>query len=1243
MVSAFRVTKEDIERLDEVTFTRLMKRLLLAEISKLNLKQSGLTLSLDLKDPDGGIDCVINEDVPNVSDWLPKGKSGWQFKMVRDFTPKKTKESVLNSSKSDILPEIKKLLQQNGTYVLILGKKDYNQKEIDERKGKIDEAFRHFGFYDAKILIYSSGHLETWINNYPSLVASVKPEMEAFKNIEIWAELETIKNPIEFFPDTKREGYIKSIKEKIISNFNGDKSSVFRIVGLTGIGKTRMVYEALNTDELRDLVVYIETPEKLPPSRFNTIQNSPNIHAVFVVDECPAQVHDQLLKEALGIGGRFSLITLDYDVDSPRDGEFHIKLEKLENKALDELIKTTTNLPEDAKRKVIEFSGGYPKMAVLLAESFSKHPDLLSPETLSKIGAESLCSRMVAGRYDVEGPKVKDIKNALMAIALFKRLGWDDEKEEQGRKVCELLHVDDWMNVRQIVNEQEKRGLVIRRGRYRYISPLPLAILLAAQWWKAATEKIWIDFVSNLPDLESKQSFLERLKDLPCISQGKNAIEKLLGENGFFRNINVLNNEAGSRVFLNLAQGDRLSAIATLERLLSPLSRDVLLSFDKGRRNVVWALEKIAWWPDTFHRAARLLLKLADAENETCSNNATGVFVGLFQPYLGGTATPAIERHAILEEALDSGNISYQKLTLKAIGSSLNLTYSIRTAGPEEQGVLEVPPEWYPRDRKELEATVLSSLGLVDKALANQNPEISTEAISVFLSLVRELVYHGFFEEVMKRLKVILANYPNTRKQIIEAIEELCYYDRDELPEEMKKTLSEFKAQLIGTDFKGLLHRYVGKIFLFAEIEKERSQETKSILTRLAKECMDSPEKLEVELEWLLSADAENAYQFGMILGEIDMNLYWLYSSLEKLMTVENPSCLFLGGYLKSVKTRDVGRWEDILDFIRTDKSLQKFLLELTWRSGTSDKAIRRIFDMLKKEEIEPSQIKILVWGAWIKELSEEVFLEFVDEFYAIEEGKYSSLLLEMTEQYVDSHPEVLEKMKDILLKYLTHNSVLEEKGTMTLYSWDGLSNKYLKLFFIDSSPILDFVLKALSSREFYNESCFRNKVEYFLKNDAEKTWEKIKSALSKHDFLAFNLRSILRGSYVTFREGKNSLLHLIPEKWLMNWCDEHPKDAPYILARMIPLHESEDLHPLARTLLIKYKGKKELMGELSANWHTEGWSGSASAHLQGKLETAKRWAQDKNPFVSEWAKLEMKSLEKQIEMEKRREEERGY
>ena len=90
--------------------------------------------------------------------------------------------------------------------------------------------------------------------------------------------------------------------------------------------------------------------------------------------------------------------------------------------------------------------------------------------------------------------------------------------------------------------------------------------------------------------------------------------------------------------------------LETMERALDDVA-DLSKVAGNVRRYIVWALEKIAFHPDTFNGGARLLLRLAVAENETWSNNATGLFRGIFPTYLGNTAADGDARLALLDES----------------------------------------------------------------------------------------------------------------------------------------------------------------------------------------------------------------------------------------------------------------------------------------------------------------------------------------------------------------------------------------------------------------------------------------------------------------------------------------------------------------------------------------------------------------------------------------------------------------
>jgi hypothetical protein len=168
--------------------------------------------------------------------------------------------------------------------------------------------------------------------------------------------------------------------------------------------------------------------------------------------------------------------------------------------------------------------------------------------------------------------------------------------------------------------------------------------------------------------------------------------------------------------------------------------------------------------------------------------------------------------------------------------------------------------------------------------------------------------------------------------------------------------------------------------------------------------------------------------------------------------------------------------------------------------------------------------------------------------------------------------------------------------------------------------------------------------MKYFLEKDLENTWNKLKEALLGDDLLGWNLTNILKGDYGSFRGEKNSLLGLIPETHIWKWLEENSDKASYILARMIPLHESEPvLHPLARKLLLTYPNNKDVASVLSANWHTEGWDGPMSLHCREKLQIAEDWARDPEPSVANWACNEVKHLEEEVKVWKRREEEGNF
>ena len=116
---------------------------------------------------------------------------------------------------------------------------------------------------------------------------------------------------------------------------------------------------------------------------------------------------------------------------------------------------------------------------------------------------------------------------------------------------------------------------------------------------------------------------------------------------------------------------------------------------------MVLALEKIAFHTHTFRDAARLLLRLAIAENETWGNNATGQFTALFPISAGYTAADGNARLATLDEFIQCDDPLQRDTVAKALVAASHTGPTFRILGAETQGSRRALEPWRPSTNQE--------------------------------------------------------------------------------------------------------------------------------------------------------------------------------------------------------------------------------------------------------------------------------------------------------------------------------------------------------------------------------------------------------------------------------------------------------------------------------------------------------------------------------------------------------------
>ncbi|MDP9410354.1 MAG: hypothetical protein M3P70_07610 [Actinomycetota bacterium] len=233
---------------------------------------------------------------------------------------------------------------------------------------------------------------------------------------------------------------------------------------------------------------------------------------------------------------------------------------------------------------------------------------------------------------------------AYSALALFSRYGLDGDK----RAELELIAAGLDIPVQQLVDANrklEQLSLVTKHGRFRSVTPQPLAVLLALRGWEQLGDRILDTLLPSIDASLAERLFL-RAADIGSAGPAAVALNRILGENGPFNSLQDMAEGSSSRLLIQLAIICPSETTAHLDALFDTATDDELRELKSIRRNLVWTLEKLVWHSTTFETAAGMLLRLALAESETFANNASGTWIGLFGGMLPATAASPSARMA---------------------------------------------------------------------------------------------------------------------------------------------------------------------------------------------------------------------------------------------------------------------------------------------------------------------------------------------------------------------------------------------------------------------------------------------------------------------------------------------------------------------------------------------------------------------------------------------------------------------
>jgi hypothetical protein len=642
---------------------------------------------------------------------------------------------------------------------------------------------------------------------------------------------------------------------------------LIQVVGPRYVGKTRLVIEALKP--YASNVIWSSRSDTLTLDHLRDL-DAADENTILVLDGCDSRSLPRLLEDAANRRRLKTILIRDGSFSETGAGKLVVT-----PLAHEESVRLISGLlPRLSWRELSwmrETTGGSPGLILHLAALLNDariSPTASSDEVRRRLGA------LVEEKYLLS--LNADARQALSVAALLPVLGTAGDPGKETDAITQALGLNaETFSARLL--ELEKIGLIRRRGRFIEVVPPILAERVATQALRNP-DTMLAQLRLSL-DEGAFRRFLRRFRDLP---NAREVIERLFSQGDWFPNLDSLIIHA--KHFEILAPAAPTAALRSLEELLTPLPPSTMAEIsDDSRRSIVSTLERLALRSATFTGAAKLLLALAENENERWSNNATGVFTALFHWQHPEVAAPYSHRLAFLNESIQTGSAAKRKLAAQAIGTA----FKDISVGLHEADGADLPERPYrPATWDEVRQYGSSLLDIMRGLFSDSEADTRQAAIEAFLTSFRSFVTYSLTADGLadlgdKSLNAIEtlgreARNATHRTRVVSELELL----QDQLTETsepraslttVRKRTERILGVLTRGDIQSELWRWAGPAsWKVLVLSGDESDEIRQNVDRLARHFIAHPSDFELHISWLLEDEAERRWDLFLALGRAD-------------------------------------------------------------------------------------------------------------------------------------------------------------------------------------------------------------------------------------------------------------------------------------------------------------------------------------------------------------------------------------
>lgn len=1227
----------------EAAITRF-RELLQCEAKYAGLRPDAITISANINVSDGGIDAQVESTHSLPQDTIFRvGRNGFQLKTGTSFKPwqpSSLKKELLSKSEQ-LVSEVRRTLELNGHYLLVCFGLDLTPQQRNDSQSLIAKLFANAGFSDksAQIEVLGQSQIASYFERYPSLRLSLMGGSDDdFLSVSEWSQHAHMSNQIAFSEDQSQ--LINTLQERL----QGETKHI-RILGEPGIGKTRLVLEAVRSEEIAPGVVYVQHGSKFSQTKLfrELLREIPKYPLILILDELSEREMSEIWGHLKNRCGSLKLISLDHGRNRSSDSEIeYVSVSRLPNQTIKLILENHVGENKDLDRWVTICEGS-PRVAQAVGENLAANPD----DILKPPATVAIWDRFLFGYVQQQSDEARQVALVMRHIALFSRFGFEDPVGAEAKYIAELVVRSDlavsWSRFQEIVQSLRERR-ILQGSRTLFIVPWALHIHLWREYWH------WygrgFDFVNAFENMP--ESLHGWFMDMFCYAHDTCAVpvvREILRRNGVYANRDFLCSDKGTSFLSTLAEADPEATLALIECTFGTWSRDELYAFKENRQSIVWTLEKIAVWKPTFVRAVRILARLAVAENATNSNNSTGTLLALFQigPEWAATEASPTERLPILLELLRSDDDDLKRMGLKVAESGLKTSgMRFRMIDPEYQGIKEKAALWYPQTYEEWSTEFQRYWDCLISETRNWNNALRKDANSAIIESVTEQLRIPPHREAVLSVLEQVADDPATDIQQLNHffIQRLRWHrDEDNLSDHFR--LRRLEGHLTRRDLASRFQRYVLDTtwdeWQDYRIEDGLREQTrpKRLVRALAVRVARNDEAFECLLPKLVSSSAKTGalFAFGQALCDTDKKNKRLLPLLEFKSDSMNSQCV--GGYLAGLRVRDPSKWSEVLLGLLANEETANRGADLVWHSGFDDQMLIACMNAFEMGWIGSNIFRSLCYGMSWQAVSQDGLVRLFSLLSNRDDPVSANVLVELLDRILKKNAWPVDS--DFVFRVVTTQTHFEERLDAHDYHWHSICNKLVAYDSTKALPLLDVLLQQMGSN--YRLS-YDGYVEPLAKSlcrmNPTEAWGIVAPhLLSSAPEWRVDILNWLKGGFGSFNE-KNVVPPIaeFPPQIILNWIKQDPEERASMIAHCASRSLDDKFGgALTRALLANYRNIDGVVSGIRCNFHSGCWRGPRSQHLRAMRDQFRNWlGEDFDVNVRSWIDEEIVYLDREIE-----------